>query len=149
MSLQVGRIALLVVLTIVFSFTATAQTPILSLDTILNRIDQNNLQLKSYGLKAESYQYNAKAATAWMAPMVGVGTFMTPYPGQMVMDGRDKGSLMFQVEQDIPNYGKLNAQKKFIESKAKVERATREVTLNDFKTQAKKLYYAWLVAQQN
>ena len=42
----------------------------------------------------------------------------------------------------------MNAQKKFIESKAKVERATREVTLNDFKTQAKKLYYAWLVAQQ-
>ncbi len=125
-----------------------AQTIVLPLDTILKRIDQNNLLLKSYGLKAESYQYTAKAATAWMAPMVGVGTFMTPYPGQMVMDERDKGSLMFQIEQDIPNYGKLNAQKKYIESKAKVERANREITLNDFKTQAKKLYYSWLVAQQ-
>ncbi|RZK65335.1 MAG: TolC family protein, partial [Pedobacter sp.] len=81
-------------------------------------------------------------------PMVGVGTFMTPYPGQMVMDDRDKGSVMFQLEQDIPNYGKLNAQKKYIESKAKVERATRDITLNDLKTQAKKLYYAWLVAEQ-
>ncbi|WP_461791587.1 TolC family protein [Pedobacter sp.] len=129
-------------------FLANAQTQVLHLDTILKRIDQNNLLLKSYGLKAESYQYTAKAATAWMAPMVGVGTFMTPYPGQMVMDERDKGSLMFQIEQDIPNYGKLNAQKKYIESKAKVERASREVTLNDFKTQAKKLYYSWLVAQQ-
>lgn len=129
-------------------FLANAQTQVLPLDTILKRIDQNNLLLKSYGLKAESYQYNAKAATAWMAPMVGVGTFMTPYPGQMVMDERDKGSLMFQIEQDIPNYGKLNAQKKYIESKAKVERANREITLNDFKTQAKKLYYSWLVAQQ-
>ncbi len=129
-------------------FLVNAQTQVLPLDTILKRIDQNNLLLKSYGLKAESYQYTAKAATAWMAPMVGVGTFMTPYPGQMVMDERDKGSLMFQVEQDIPNYGKLKAQKKYIESKAKVERANREITLNDFKTQAKKLYYSWLVAQQ-
>ncbi|RZK90271.1 MAG: hypothetical protein EOO98_08690, partial [Pedobacter sp.] len=87
-------------------FLTTAQKPILPLDTILQRIDQNNLLLKTYALKAESYQYTAKAATAWMAPMVGVGTFMTPYPGQMVMDDRDKGSVMFQLEQDIPNYGK-------------------------------------------
>ena len=42
-------------LTIVFSFKSQAQTPVLSLDTILNRIDQNNLQLKSYGLKAERF----------------------------------------------------------------------------------------------
>lgn len=146
--LQARKLVLSVMMMVFLPFFAQAQTPVLSLDTILQRIDQHNLQLKSYGLKAESYQYNAKAATAWMAPMVGVGTFMTPYPGQMIMDGRDKGSLMFQVEQDIPNYGKLNAQKKFIESKAKVERATREVTLNDFKTQAKKLYYSWLIAQQ-
>ena len=129
--------------------TALAQkAPVLSLDTILQRIDQHNLQLKAYGLKAQSYQHVADATTAWMSPMVGVGTFMTPYPKQMVMDGRDRGSLMFQVEQEIPNYAKLNAQKKYIESKAKVENATREVTLNNLRTQAKKLYYTWLVAQQ-
>jgi len=130
------------------AITVAQKAPVLSLDTILQRIDQHNLQLKSYGLKAQSYQYSAKAATAWMSPMIGIGTFMTPYPGQMVMDGRDKGSLMLQLEQDIPNYAKLNAQKKYIESKAKVENATRDVTLNDLKTQAKKLYYTWLVAQQ-
>jgi outer membrane protein, heavy metal efflux system len=131
-----------------FPFFTIAQRPVLPLDTILQRIDQNNLLLQSYGLKAESYQYAAKAATSWMAPMIGVGTFMTPYPGQMVMDGRDKGSLMLQLEQDIPNYSKLNANKKYIESKGKVEKATRAVTLNDLKAQAKKLYYGWLVAQQ-
>jgi|GEM_PF-56319 len=141
-------IALIVWLLLAPAFAQAQKSPILPLDSILQRIDANNLLLKSYGLKAEAYQYNAKAATAWMAPMVGVGTFMTPYPGQMVMDGRDKGSIMLQLEQDIPNYAKLNAQKKYIESKAKVERATRDVTLNDFRTQAKKLYYAWLVAQQ-
>lgn len=141
-------VALIALLLLFPAFAQAQKAPVLPLDSILQRIDANNLLLKSYELKAEAYQYNAKAATAWMAPMVGVGTFMTPYPGQMIMDGRDKGSLMLQLEQDIPNFAKQNAQKKYIESKAKVERTTRDVTLNDFKAQAKKLYYAWLVAQQ-
>lgn len=128
--------------------TNAGQQPVLSLDTILQRIDKNNLLLQSYGLKAESYKHIAKAATAWMAPMVGVGTFMTPYPGQMVMDDRDKGSIMLQFEQDIPNPVKLNANRRFIESKGKVENETRGITLNDYKAQAKKLYFTWLVANQ-
>jgi cobalt-zinc-cadmium efflux system outer membrane protein len=129
-------------------YTMAQQKPVLSLDTILQRIERNNLLLQSYGLKAESFKHTAKAATAWMAPMVGVGTFMTPYPGQMLMDDRDKGSLMLQLEQDIPNPVKQNANRRYIESKAKVERETRGITLNDYKAQAKRLYFGWLVAQQ-
>lgn len=126
-----------------------AQTvPVLSLDTILHRVDQHNILLQSYALKAEGYKYSADAATAWMAPMVGVGTFMTPYPGQMIMDGRDKGNLMLQLEQDIPNPAKLAAQKKYIASQGNVELATRGITLNELKSQAKRLYYSWLIAQQ-
>lgn len=126
-----------------------AQRPaVLSLDTILQRIDRNNVLLQSYGLKAESYNYSAEAATAWMAPMVGVGTFMTPYPNQIIMDGRDKGNLMLAIEQDIPNTAKLKAKKKYIASQANVERANRDITLNDFKAQAKRLYFNWLIAEQ-
>ncbi|GEP97725.1 TolC family protein [Chitinophaga cymbidii] len=127
---------------------AAQQAPVLPLDSVLLRIDRNNVLLQSYGLKAESYKYNADAATAWMAPMVGVGTFMTPYPGQMIMDDRDKGSLMLQLEQDIPNPAKLSAKKKYIASQANVEMATRGVTLNDLKAQAKRLYFSWIVAKQ-
>lgn len=83
-----------------------------------------------------------------MAPMVGAGTYMTPYPGKKVMDERDKGSLMFQLEQDIPNPAKLRTQRKYIESQADVARATRDVTLNDLKAQAKSLYFTWLVSLQ-
>lgn len=129
-------------------YVVAQQSPVLSLDTVLKRIDQNNLLLQSYGLKAESYKHSAKAATAWMAPMVGVGTFMTPYPGQELMDDRDKGSLMFQLEQDIPNPVKLKANKRYIESKAKVENETRGITLNEYKAQAKRLYFGWLIAAQ-
>lgn len=126
---------------------AQQATP-LPLDSILQRIDRNNILLQSYGLKAESYKYSADAATAWMAPMVGVGTFMTPYPGQKIMDNRDKGSLMLQLEQDIPNPAKLTAKKKYIASQGNIERATRDITLNDFKAQAKRLYFNWLIAKQ-
>lgn len=124
------------------------QPPVLPLDSILQRVDRNNVLLQSYGLKAESYKYNADAATAWMAPMVGVGTFMTPYPGQTIMDDRDKGSLMLQIEQDIPNPAKLNAKKRYIASQGNIERATRDVTLNELKAKAKQLYFTWLIARQ-
>jgi cobalt-zinc-cadmium efflux system outer membrane protein len=124
------------------------EVPVLPLDSILQRIDRNNVLLQSYGLKAEGYKYAADAATAWMAPMVGVGTFMTPYPGQMIMDNKDKGSLMLQIEQDIPNPAKLNAKKKYIASQGNIELANRDITINDFKAQAKRLYFNWLIARE-
>lgn len=123
-------------------------TEMLPLDSILQRIDQNNLLLQSYALRAEGYKYSAEAATAWMAPMVGMGTFMTPYPFQEVMEDRDKGSVMLRLEQDIPNRSKQAARKRYIESQGAVEQANRAVTLNDYKAQAKRLYYNWLVAEQ-
>jgi outer membrane protein TolC len=136
------------VLLAVLPLQLLAQRNTVSLDTVLKRIENNNLLLQTYALKAESFKHKAKAATAWMAPMVGVGTFMTPYPGSEVMDDRDKGSIMFQLEQDIPNPAKLNAQKRYEESKGDVELAGRGIVLNEFKAQAKTLYYTWIVASQ-
>ena len=146
---MMSNIKILAVLLLLLPLQLLSQTQqVLSLDTILHRIDKKNVLLQSYSLKAEGYKYSADAATAWMAPMVGVGTFMTPYPFQEVMDDRDKGSLMFRVEQDIPNVGKLNKKKKFIQSQGNIEKATRIVTLNDYKAQAKQLYYSWMVAEE-
>uniref|UniRef100_UPI0025C64C4D TolC family protein n=2 Tax=Flavobacterium TaxID=237 RepID=UPI0025C64C4D len=146
---MMSNIKILAVLLLLLPLQLLSQTKqVLSLDTILQRIDKKNVLLQSYSLKAEGYKYSADAATAWMAPMVGVGTFMTPYPFQEVMDDRDKGSLMFRIEQDIPNIGKLNKKKKFIQSQGNIENATRTVTLNDYKAQAKQLYYSWMVAEQ-
>ncbi len=129
--------------------TVRAQdTPTLTLDTILRRIDQQNVQLKAYLLRKESYQYKAQASTAWMAPMVGAGTFMTPYPGQQVMDPSDKGSLMVNIEQAIPNPAKQKATKQYIASQGLQEESQRQVHLNELKSQAKGVYYAWIVAKK-
>jgi len=139
---------LLLLLTVFPAPLMAQQATLLPLDTILQRIDRNNVLLQSYGLKAESYRYSAEAATSWMAPMVGVGTFMTPYPTNKMLDGRDKGNLMLQIEQDIPNTAKLNAKRRYIASQANVERVNRDITLNDLKAQAKRLYYNWLIAEE-
>jgi len=124
------------------------QKEVMSLAEIIQKIDSSNILLQSYSLKAEGYKYSADAATAWMPPMVGIGTFMTPYPLQKVMDDRDKGSLMLRLEQEIPNRSKLQARKAYIQSQGNIENATRDITLNDFKAQAKRQYFTWLVALQ-
>ncbi|MFT3824237.1 MAG: TolC family protein [Chitinophagaceae bacterium] len=141
-------IKLLLVIGCVAPIAVRSQVPVLPLDTVLQRIDRNNLLLQSYGLKASAYKYSAEAATAWMAPMVGVGTFMTPYPFQGKIDDADKGNLMLQLEQDIPNTSKQQSKKQYLASLGDVENATRAVTLNDLKTQARRLYYNWLIAYQ-
>jgi outer membrane protein TolC len=119
---------------------------VLSLPEIIAKIDSNNILLKTYGLRAEGYKYSADAATAWMPPMVGIGTYMMPYPFQKTMDGSDKGSVMLRLEQEIPNGKKLQAKKNYIQSQANVENANRSVTLNDLKAQARTQYFNWLIA---
>jgi outer membrane protein TolC len=120
----------------------------MSLPEIFREIAENNLLLKSYGQRAESYQYSADAATAWMPPMVGLGSWQTPYPFQKLMDARDKGMLMLRVEQEIPNRARLNATRRYIASQANAERVGRNVALNDLKAEARRQYYNWLVAVQ-
>jgi outer membrane protein, heavy metal efflux system len=133
----------------VFLFPAIAQSQeVLSLSEIFKKIDSNNLLLKTYDIRAESYKYSAKAATAWMPPMVGAGSWQTPYSNKMVMDPRERGMLMFRIEQEIPNPSKQKASRRFIESQGNVESVTRDVTLNNLKAQAREQYYAWLIAVQ-
>ncbi len=121
--------------------------PVLQLDSILSRIDKQNITLQAYGLQAESYRYRADAASGWMAPMVGAGTFMTPYSQRKVMGDGDKGNLMFQVEQDIPNPAKINAKKKYISSQANIVSGDRNIALNNLRALAREQYYLWLIAK--
>ena len=129
-------------------FLSGAQEPVFTLPAILDSISNNNLQLKTFEDRAAAFRYNADAATAWMPPMVGLGTWQTPYLGQMLMDDRDKGMVMLRAEQEIPSRRRQLAQQNFLLSQGDVERSGRAVLLNDLRTLAKKQYYNWLVAAQ-
>lgn len=127
---------------------AQAQVRILPLDSVLLLVDKQNLMLQEYDHKIKALNTYSEGAKSWMAPMIGAGTFMTPYPGQMVMEDRDKGSVMVSVEQEIPNPAKLNANKKFLQSRASVEEQGRAYQYNILRAEAKQLYYQWVVAEK-
>lgn len=120
----------------------------LKLDSILSAIKQNSPMLQEYRYKAEALTEISKGAKSWMAPMVGLGTFMTPYPGQMVMDERDKGSVMISAEQSIPNPAKLRANQQLLSSKAAIEEAAGSYTFNELRSQAKTAFYDWFVLEK-
>ena len=120
----------------------------MTLDSILTAIRTNNPMLEEYDKRIQAMEAYTEGATAWMAPMAGIGTFMTPYPGQEVMDDGDKGMLMFSVEQQIPNPAKQRAKKDLYESRAAIEQAAQEVTYNQIRAEAKSLYYQWLVLEK-
>ena len=104
--------------------------------------------LQEYDNKVKALNSYTEGAKSWMAPMIGVGTFMTPYPGQLIMDERDKGAVMVSVEQNIPNPARLNANKKYMESRASVEEQGRSYQYNTLRAEAKTYYYQWLVAEK-
>ena len=121
---------------------------VISLDSVLHVIDRQNPMLQEYDSKVKALQEYSAGAKSWMAPMIGAGTFMTPYPNQLLMDERDEGSVMFSFEQEIPNPSKLNANKRFLQSKAAVEEQGRSYQFNVLRAEAKTAYYQWLVAEE-
>lgn len=126
----------------------SGKAQIISLDSVLLVINQRNPMLQEYDSKVKALNSYTEGAKSWMAPMVGAGTFMTPYPNQLLMDERDKGSVMFSVEQNIPNPIKLNANKKYFASRASVEEQGRSFEFNTLRAEAKNSYYKWLVAEE-
>jgi outer membrane protein, heavy metal efflux system len=138
--------SVLFVLSLLFSIQLQAQ--VVTLDSVLRTIDKQNPMLQEYDNKVKALNTYAEGSKSWMAPMVGVGTFMTPYPNQMLMDERDKGSWMFTVEQEIPNPSKLTANKKYLSSKAAVEEQNRSAQFNQLRSEAKAMYYQWLIAEE-
>lgn len=131
-----------------FGLMHWSSAQVISLDSVLHLIDAQNPMLQEYDSKVKALNTYTEGAKSWMAPMVGAGTFMTPYPNQLLMDERDKGSLMFSVEQSIPNPAKLNANKRYFASRASVEEQGRSFQFNALRAEAKTFYYQWLVAEE-
>lgn len=118
-----------------------------TLDSVLRAVDKRNPMLQEYDQRVKAQEAYTAGAKGWMAPMVGIGTFMTPYPGQTASEA-NMGSLMLSVEQNIPNPAKLSANHKYFSSRAAVETQSRAVRYNALRADAKTSYYQWIVAEQ-
>lgn len=121
---------------------------VMTIDSVLARIERKNPMLREYDDRVQAMEALEQGARSWMAPMVGAGTFMTPYPGQEVMDEGARGSLMITVEQEIPNPAKLNANRRYVASHAAYEHESRSQQFNLLRTEAKTLYFQWVVAEE-
>jgi outer membrane protein, heavy metal efflux system len=149
-----GRVPLLstvnfqlsVAVLLLITFSASAQ--VVTLDSVLSAIDKQNPMLNEYDNKVKAMNAYAAGAKSWMAPMVGAGPFWYPYPNQMLMEERDKGMFMINIEQDIPNPLKLNAKKNYYASRASVEEKGRAIRYNQLRSEAKTVYYEWLVLER-
>lgn len=137
-----------VVLILSLIASVQSQAQIISLDSVLRTIEKQNPMLQEYDSKVKALNTYAEGAKSWMAPMVGAGTFMKPYSKESSMHESDKGAWMFSVEQDIPNPSKLNANKNYLSSKASVEEQNRSTKYNQLRSEAKQMYYQWVIAEE-
>lgn len=136
-----------IILVAIFSLAlhVVSAQEVMSLDQVLRAVDENNPSLKSYELRSKSQDAKIAGAKAWMAPMVGVGTFMTPYPGSEVMGNENKGALMFSLEQDIPNPAKTRSKSQYLASQSKITQAERAVAFNELRARSRQLYFDLLI----
>src|SRR5688572_14757714 len=136
-------------LTIMIAFAAVqVSAQVISLDSVLAIINRRSPMLQEYDSKVQALNTYTEGAKSWMAPMVGVGPYWYPYPGETIMSESEKGMFMVNIEQDIPNPAKLKARQNYFASKAKVEEQGRAVQYNALRSEAKTFYYAWLVAEK-
>lgn len=118
------------------------------LDSILQVINASNPMLKDYRYRAEAMTNFAAGAKSLMAPEVGGGPWMFPYPGTKIMDERDKGQIMLSVQQKFTNPAKLRANQSYLSSKADIEKAGETFTYNELRALAKTAFFQWMVLEK-
>lgn len=132
-------------LIIVMSSGYSNAQQVLSLNQILQEIDKYNPALKAYENRIKSQDAKVEGAGSWMAPMIGAGTFMTPYPGQKIMDDSDRGAFMISAEQDIPNPAKTRAKADYLAAQSAITRSEQNSMANLLRARAKELYYDLII----
>lgn len=139
---EFGRIAVLA-----YALTAPAVAQVMTLDEAIGTVSNNHPILKQFESKAQALDIYADGAKSWMAPMVGVGTFMTPYPGQNAEE-MDKGAIMFSVEQQIPNARSQKANADYMRSQSEIQRSAGQRQLNALRAATRMNYYQWLAGEK-
>jgi outer membrane protein TolC len=132
---------------LLLTWQAQAQQPV-TLDTVLLVINESNPMLKDYRYRAEAMTNYAAGAKSLMAPEVGGGPWMFPYPGTKVTDERDKGQIMLSVQQKFTNPAKLRANQSYLNSKAAIEKAGETFTYNELRAAAKTAFLQWIVLEK-
>ncbi len=120
----------------------------ISMDSVLKAIETNNPELKIYDEQVKQQDALVKSAGAWKAPMVGVGTFMTPYNNFSRDRNLRDGSLMFTAEQEILNRSKSESEKDYLTVQSSITKAQKTNNLNELRALARSYYYEVVLEQK-
>ena len=137
----------LVIIGLFAVWSAHAQKSV-TLDSILMVVNENNPMLKDFRYRAQAMTAFATGAKSLMAPEIGGGLWMLPYPGTKIMDERDKGQIMLSVQQKFTNPGKLTANESYLNSKSAIEKAGETFTYNELRALVKTAFYQWFVLEK-
>ncbi len=132
---------------LLLALNSQAQHPV-KLDSVLQVINENNPMLKDYRYRAEAMTNFAAGAKSLMAPEVGGGPWMVPYPGTKDTDPANKGQIMLSVQQKFTNPAKLRANQSYLNSKAAIEKAGETFTFNELRAMAKTAFFQWMVLEK-
>lgn len=132
--------AILIILSCLLIQGLSAQ--VLTLDSVLNNIDRNNPMLKMYDEQIIAENNYAQGAKSWMPPTISTGPWQTPY------NDFSGGMWMISAEQMIPNPSKLNANQKYMQGMASVEKQGKSAQRNLMFADAKKAYYEWIILKK-
>lgn len=138
--LYIKKIAITLSLMLVAHLSLFAQD-VVSIDSVLNAIKTNHPELKIYDERAKQQDALVESAGAWKAPMVGVGTNMTPYNNF----GRERnlrdGAFMITAEQEILNRSKSESEKAYLAVQSSITKAQKSNNLNELKALGRSYYY--------
>jgi outer membrane protein TolC len=140
---------ILLLLSMVAVIQLDAQT--LSLAQVIDSITTSHPVIKMYNSEIRSMDEAAKGARSWMPPQIGVGQFMTPYDVSLwkkMGDEPGMGMVMVSGEQMFPNKKQLDANEAYMQAMSSVEAEKKKATLNDLVSEAKGLYYEWIMLKK-
>ena len=138
-----------IILIILFMASVSTQAQeIMDMDQILAEIKTNNPSLKAYENLIQSKNSRIEGAGSWAAPMVGAGTYMSPYPWQGKPGEGNRGAFMITAEQDIPNGAKIKAKREYLKVLSLTDEYGRNDQFNQLRAAARSLYYGLLIAQK-
>lgn len=129
-----------------------AKAQSLTLQNILDSIQQSYPSLKMYDAQIQSLDAAAKGAKSWMAPTVSTGLWMTPYNVNLWkadgMGNTGMGQYMISAEQMFPNKKYNEANEAYMKAMSSVEKENKQASLNELFANAKKNYNEWIIIEK-
>ncbi|HKR03106.1 MAG TPA: TolC family protein [Bacteroidia bacterium] len=135
------------VLIFLFSYCIIPETysQVLSLDSVLSRIENNNPALLSYTNKIAGANERVNSVRTWMPTMIGVQAGDNPYSFDFK---NNTYQAMFVAEQWFPNGKRNTAKENYFKSFASIKQNEYDYLKNQLFAKAKETYYERYITEK-